>query len=72
MFAVRGLERLTSLRFLPQQGEDEGHAGSFSWLAIGLDASAVGFGYGLGNGEAQAAARLLDTVQPVEPLEDVR
>jgi hypothetical protein len=57
---------------LPQQGEDEGHAGPFSWLAFGLNTSAVGFGYGLGYGEAQAVARLLDAVQPVEALEDVR
>ena len=57
---------------MPQQGEDEGHAGSFSGLAVGLDAPAVGLGDGLGYGEAEAATRLLGTVQPVEALEDVR
>jgi hypothetical protein len=41
-------------------------------LAFGFDASAVGFGYGLGDGEAQAVSRLLDAVQPIEALEDVR
>jgi hypothetical protein len=72
ILTVRSQDRLTSLCLLPQQGEDEGHAGSFSGLAFGLDASAVGFGYGLGYGEAKSVARLLDVVQPVEALEDVR
>ena len=72
ILTVRSQDRLTSLCLLLQQGEDEGHAGSFSWLAFGLDASAMGIGYGLGYGEAQAVARLLDVVQPVEALEDVR
>ena len=54
-----------------QQGEDKRHAGSLSWLALGLDATAVGFGYGLRYREAEAAAGLLDSVQPVETLEDV-
>ena len=72
IFARLSLVRSTSLAFVGQQGEDEGHAGSFSWLAFGLDASAVGLGYGLGYGEAEAVARLLDAVQPVEALEDVR
>ena len=72
IFIVRSPARLTTLLSLPQQREDEGHAGPFPWLAFGLNPSAVGFGYGLGYGEAQAVARLLDAVQPVEALEDVR
>jgi hypothetical protein len=69
---LSGVGRLAEPILVREQGEDEGHAGPFSRLAFGLDASAVGFGYGLGYGEAQAVARLLDAVQPVEALEDVR
>ena len=69
---LAGAGRLAELILIREQGEDEGHAGPFSWLAFGLDASAVGFGNGLGNGEAKSVTRLLDAVQPVEALEDVR
>ena len=46
--------------------------GSLSWAALGLDASAMGFRDGLGYGEAEAAARLIDAVQPVEAFEYAR
>src|SRR5918994_1092393 len=62
---------LTSLHaLLLQQGKDEGHTGSLSQPALGLDATAVGFGYGLRYGETEAAARFLDFGQTVEALED--
>ena len=40
-------------------------------MALGLDSTAVGFGYGLRYRETEAAARLLDSGEPVEALEDV-
>jgi hypothetical protein len=39
-----------------QQGEDERHVGPLSWLALGLNTTAVGFDYGLSYREAEAAA----------------
>ena len=46
--------------------------GPLSWLALGLNTTAVGFDYGLRYREAEAAAWLLDSGQPVEAVEDVR
>jgi hypothetical protein len=70
-FAGRG-GRLAQPILVRQQGEYEGHAGSFAGPAVGLDASAVGLGDGLGYGEAEAVAGFVDAVEAVEALEDVR
>src|SRR5215212_11114102 len=62
---------LACLALVRQQGKNKRHTRSLSWLALGLDASAVGFGYGLRYGEAEAAAGLFDSGQSVEAVEEV-